>query len=138
MAGVLSQDEVEEALSKLWSLIEDQGTGVDRADRSTWTNDRWCPRTAAAPTKIAGSGGGAGGHGALQSEAAWYIRGRPGLKRMWASIYATDDLIVSWDGFNVVRPWQHDSTGESPHRGHISTVCGRCRRRWPPPRWWRL
>ncbi len=123
MAGALSHAEVEEALSKLWSLIEAQGTGVDRADWSTWTNDKWCPRTAAAPAKLAGSGSGAGGHGALQSEAAWYIRGRPGLKRMWASIYGTDDLIVSWDGFNVVRSWKHDSTWRVTAQGpHIDGV----------------
>lgn len=120
---MLSEDELEEGLSRLWSLIEGQGTGVNRAERSTWTNDRWCPRTAGDPTKIAGSGSGAGGYGALQSDAAWYVRGRPGLKRMWASIYGTNDLIVSWDGFNVVRPWKHDPTWRVTAQGpHIDGV----------------
>ena len=123
MAGVLSEDEVEEALRRVWNLIEGQGTGVDRADRSTWTNERWCPRTAADPAKIAGTGSGAGGYGALQSDAAWYIRGRPGLRQMWASIYGTDDLIVSWDGLNVVRPWKHDPTWRVTAQGpHIDGV----------------
>ena len=123
MAGVLSEDEVEEAMRRVWDLIEGQGTGVDRADRSTWTNERWCPRTAADPGKVAGTGSGAGGYGALQSDAAWYIRGRPGLRQMWASIYGTDDLIVSWDGLNVVRPWKHDPTWRVTAQGpHIDGV----------------
>jgi hypothetical protein len=117
--GVLTPEEVEQALENVWSLIESQGTGVDRADPSTWTNDRWSPRTAARPDQIAGSGAGAGGHGMMQSDALWYIRSRPGLRKMWAGIYGTDDLLVSFDGLNVVRPWKLDKswriTAQGPH-----------------------
>ena len=74
--------EVVRALENIWDLIEGQGTGVRHRDRATWGNDRWSPGTAAAarkdPAAIARAGAGAGGHGMLQSQATWYIRGRPG------------------------------------------------------------
>ena len=110
----LTPTEVDQALSNVWDLIEGQGTGVDRHATSTWTNDRWSPSTAVKfavdVNAIAGSGSGAGGHGMFQSQALWYIRSRPGLRKMWSGIYGTDELIVSFDGLNLVRPWKLDPT----------------------------
>lgn len=100
--GALSPEEVEQAMENVWSLIESQGTGVVRDDPRTWTNNKWSPRTAAQPEQVAGTGAGAGGHGMLQSDCLWYIRSRPGLRKMWEGIYKTDDLIVSFDGLNVI------------------------------------
>jgi hypothetical protein len=120
---VMTPAEVEQALERVWGLIEGQGTGVDRHSSSTWTNERWSPRTASKPQAIAGSGAGAGGHGMLQSDALWYIRSRPGLRKAWEGIYGTEDLIVSFDGLNVVRPWSKDPTWRVTAQGpHIDGV----------------
>jgi hypothetical protein len=105
--GCFSEAEVEQAMDNVWSFVEGQGTGVDRHDVRTWTNDRWQPRTALVPEKLAG-GGLHDGRGVHQSEASWYIRSRPKLKQLWASIYGTDDLVCSFDGLVLCRPWGVD------------------------------
>ena len=38
---VLTAEEVTRALSLVWDALEALGSGIDRADASTWTNDRW-------------------------------------------------------------------------------------------------
>ena len=45
------------------------------------------------------------GHGLGHSDALWYVRGRPRLKDVWATLLGTDDLIVSFDGCCLFRPW---------------------------------
>ena len=105
--GCFSADEVEQAMSHVWEFVEGQGTGVDRHDVTTWTNDRWQPRTSLAPDRMA-SAGLHDGRGVHQSMASWYIRSRPKLKQLWASIYDTDDLICSFDGLVLCRPWGVD------------------------------
>ena len=46
------------------------------------------------------------GVGYGQSDAQWAIRTAPRVKRAFAAIWDTDDLIVSFDGGNAFRP--HD------------------------------
>ena len=43
----------ESPMSHVWDFVEGQGTGVDRHDVTTWTNDRWQPRTSLAPDRMA-------------------------------------------------------------------------------------
>ena len=42
------------------------------------------------------------------SEGAWYLRGLPKLRQVFAQIWVTDDLIVSMDSTIVWRPWWID------------------------------
>jgi len=39
--GVLSEEEVEKALSGIWDFIEGLESGVSRDDPTTWTRQRW-------------------------------------------------------------------------------------------------
>ena len=95
-ANVLDTSEAEQALSMLWDYLEALGTGVDRNDVTTWDDDRW-------PTAV---------HGAIlpsygigHCAAQWFIRDVARLKQCFADVWGTDDLLVSFDGVSIWRPW---------------------------------
>jgi|ERR1712232_927132 len=45
--------------------------------------------------------------GAGQCNMSWYVRTRPKVRGAFEQIWSTADLICSFDGFNVFRPWHH-------------------------------
>merc|ERR1712136_638931 len=100
--SVANAEEVENAKNLLWKWLEDQGTGILRNDPSTWTDEAW-PEWPG--YKKYGS---CKKEGAAHQDAAWYLRGLPNLKFVFASIYNTDDLIVSYDGIILWRSWKDD------------------------------
>lgn len=96
IASVLDAEATKTALSLTWDYLEGLGTGVDRTDVSTWDDDRW-------PTYV--HGGILPGHGIGHSEAQWFIRSSPELKKAFAAIWEDEDLLVSFDGMALWRPW---------------------------------
>lgn len=96
VADALTGKECEKALALTWDYLEQLGTGVDRNDWTTWDDDRW-------PTVV--HGGILPGHGIGHSEAQWFIRGIPNVKKTFAAVWDTDDLLVSFDGMALWRPW---------------------------------
>ena len=95
---VLSADEVEHTLGLIWGFLAAQGTGVRRGEPSTWADDDWSP-----------SGGNPALHsayGLAQSEAAWFVRGKPRVQAVWAGLFGVrnDELITSFDGISLLRP----------------------------------
>jgi hypothetical protein len=96
IANVLSTAEAAHAHDLTWDYLEALGTGVDRNDVETWDDDRW-------PTAV--HGGILPGHGIGHSAAQWFIRGVPNLKKSFAAIWDTDELLVSFDGMALWRPW---------------------------------
>ena len=102
VASALTQAEVNQALEHTWQFIEGAGTGVDRCDVRTWGDDRWplgagsspfaSPQRPTIPEL---------GH----SPQLWHVRGCPGVKAVWAAIHETEDLITSFDGMSIYRPW---------------------------------
>jgi hypothetical protein len=96
IAGALSPDECAKALDLTWDYLEGLGTGVDRRDWTTWDDDRW-------PTAV--HGGILPGHGIGHSAAQWFIRGVPAVKQVFAAVWDDDDLLVSFDGMALWRPW---------------------------------
>ncbi len=96
IANALNRAETEQALALTWNYLEALGTGIDRSDVTTWDDDRW-------PTAV--HGGILPGHGIGHSEAQWFIRDVPNVKRAFASVWDTDDLLVSFDGMALWRPW---------------------------------
>jgi hypothetical protein len=109
VAAALTDAEAAEALERTWRFIEGAGTGVDRCDTATWGDDRWplgagsspfsSPQRSTIPEL---------GH----SEQLWYVRGCPGVRAAWASILETDDLITSFDGMSIYRPWSETAAHE--------------------------
>jgi len=43
-----------------------------------------------------------------QSQVLWFLRGLPTLKRVFADVWGTDQLVTSFDGAGVFRPYGHD------------------------------
>lgn len=98
-ANALSPAEADHAMTLLWDYLEGLGTGVDRSKVETWDDDRW-------PTTV---------HGAIlpsygigHTAAQWYIRDIPNVKEAFAQVWDTDDLLVSFDGVTIWRPWTYN------------------------------
>jgi hypothetical protein len=96
IANALTQDQSATALGLLWDYLEGLGTGIDRTDPATWDDDRW-------PTAV---------HGAIlpsfgigHCAAQWFIRSEPNVAKAFAAIWEDDDLLVSFDGVSLWRPW---------------------------------
>jgi hypothetical protein len=44
-----------------------------------------------------------------QSKFNWTVRGNANVQKIFSKIWNTDDLITSYDGFGVFRPYQYNS-----------------------------
>lgn len=98
-ANTLNAEEAQHSLTLLWDYLEGLGTGIDRSDISTWDDDRW-------PTAV--HGGILPSYGIGHSQAQWFIRNVPNVKRCFAQVWdGDDDLLVSFDGVTIWRPWTH-------------------------------
>ena len=68
----------------------------ERDDPHTWGDDRW-------PTAVHGAI--LPGHGIGQSAAQWFIRGSSRVQAAFAGVWDTDELLTSFDGMSLWRPW---------------------------------
>lgn len=108
IANALSSAEAATALDLTWNYLEQLGTGIDRNDMSTWGDDRW---------PIVTSGGIIPSLGIGHSEAQWFTRSVPAIKRAFAAIWDDDDLLVSFDGMALWRPTDVDPAWETTRGG---------------------
>jgi len=46
----------------------------------------------------------------------WYLRGLPTLRKVFACLWGTEDLVVSFDGAGVFRPYGHDPEWKTTKR----------------------
>lgn len=98
--SVASAEQVETAKCKFWQAAEAAKPSLKRGEPSTWgTNKTWFPNPV---------NGLFNSYGLAQGEFLWDARLLPGVKKAFASIWETDDLIVSYDGGNAFRPWKHN------------------------------
>jgi hypothetical protein len=84
----------------LWEFLEENVPGMHRTDADTWTNRNF----ATVGDIVTGIVHGAGfGHSAY----CWYCRRLPRVARAFAAVWGRSDgdLIVSFDGGNVFRPF---------------------------------
>eukprot|EP01006_Ploeotia_vitrea_P009260 TRINITY_DN21765_c0_g1_i1.p1 TRINITY_DN21765_c0_g1~~TRINITY_DN21765_c0_g1_i1.p1 ORF type:complete len:326 (-),score=26.26 TRINITY_DN21765_c0_g1_i1:71-1048(-) len=101
--GVLSQDEICHAKNLLWKHLEneiDEDSEISRSDPTTWEPSWDWPGDP--QTGIIGH------FGFGQSEFLWYLRGNKHVRNVFSQIWDTSDLITSFDGGNVFRPWAHN------------------------------
>jgi hypothetical protein len=96
VASALGPGEATAAVQMLWDYLEALGTGIDRNNATTWEDDRW-------PTAV--HGGILPGHGIGHCAAQWYVRSFESIKKSFASVWDDDDLLVSFDGVSLWRPW---------------------------------
>jgi len=98
LAGVADAEEVARARALLWDFLESvPDTKVRHDDASTWVVEAgWLPSPSNGLLNKVGFG-----HSAF----CWQTRLLPKVKQSFAAIWGTGDLIVSFDGGNVFRPW---------------------------------
>ena len=99
IAKALDLQQTQHALAGLWDYLEGLETGIDRLDSRTWDDDNW-------PTAV--HGGILPSYGIGHCQAQWFIRDIPGVKKSFAALWGTDDLLVSFDGVSLWRPWSVD------------------------------
>ena len=92
----LTKQQAGKTLNLLWDYLEELDTGIDRKDPKTWDDDRW-------PT--AAHGGILPSYGIGHSKSQWYLRSIPNVKKAFAKIWGTEELLTSFDGVSLWRPW---------------------------------
>jgi hypothetical protein len=96
VASALSASEVEEAKSKLWAWLT-ASAGMVRRDPSTWCNHFYAvgnPSTGIMHAKGVG-----------HANHSWFVRSRARVVQAFQTLWGDDDLLCSFDGGNVFRPW---------------------------------
>jgi len=71
--------------------------GVHQDKIQQWGDDAW---TCVGATRTGVVSNDSSGH----SPFMWYIRGLPRIKEIYAALWQTEDLLVSFDGYGVFRP----------------------------------
>lgn len=102
--NVLSEQEVLNAREYFWDWLEDLGSGIDRHNIETWSDENW-------PGNI--YTGFIGNHGISQSKFVWYLRAHPKVKDAFAKIWTAHNIslpkespmIASMDSVICWRPW---------------------------------
>jgi len=125
--NAVPSDKLDHAISLLWDFLEGvPGTDVRRDDIKTWGSCRdWLPNP---------NNGIINGFGFGQSAFMWNLRQMPSVRAAFECVWGTSDLLVSFDGGNVFRPWAYNmgwkTTGgwyhvdQNSHRpGRSGKVC---------------
>lgn len=101
VAQAADVEAVEHAKSQMWDFLESvPGTKVSRNDVDSWGHRYdWLPSE---------TNGILSGFGWGQSSCMWQVRLLPQVKATFALIWGTDDLLVSFDGGNIFRPWRYN------------------------------
>lgn len=117
--GVANDIEIQQARDLFWNYLETQA-GMKRDDPQTWTDERF--------TKIGSTRTGIIFYRGIQhSDVLWYIRCLPKVKIAFQQVFGTDDLITSYDGGNIFRPWhlEESDTYSKTHSGWYHVDQGR-------------
>eukprot|EP01112_Ceratiomyxa_fruticulosa_P010084 TRINITY_DN2655_c0_g4_i3.p1 TRINITY_DN2655_c0_g4~~TRINITY_DN2655_c0_g4_i3.p1 ORF type:complete len:318 (+),score=68.19 TRINITY_DN2655_c0_g4_i3:123-1076(+) len=110
--NVVSKERCEYFYGGMWDFMAKFKTGIDRNDPETWKDDKW-------PAAL--HGGLMHSHGVGHEQFAWDARDEDGVINIFKTLWDTEELLVSFDGINLSRPyskpvtpWQHtDQSGYS-------------------------
>ena len=101
---VVPADDIEILKDMIWDWIEKlefpfQQEKLDRNKPETWRQNNWPadPRY-----------GIVGRFGIGQTNFQWKIRSYPSVKKVFSKIWNTSNLITSFDGINLYRPWKYN------------------------------
>lgn len=131
VAAVASPAEVERAKDLTWQFLEGHGrmqpNHARRGEPSTWElNDGWLGNGVTGIIDRSGVG---------QAPFMWYLRLLPAVSKAFGAIWNVDpdELLCSFDGANVFRPWQYKSEWKTKGGWHHLDQnsynpgkCGRC------------
>jgi len=96
---VATPEQIEKGKSLCWDFMEGLKVGIDRNDINTWFSPGW-PDPFGKGIVI--------GDGAGQSSFLWFVRGLPSVQTIFSKIWNTNDLITSFDGFCIHRPYEYE------------------------------
>ena len=99
----LTKSECEKGIQYAWDWLEEYNPNLNRNNIETWKNENWYNKGSAGNGII-------GGHGIGQSKLLWHCRSVPRVKEAFANILGDDNLLTSFDGANVFRPWKYDAS----------------------------
>lgn len=110
--NILTDEECNTTITKMWNWLESLGTGIDRNEQETWKPPNWPYSTRGIIQHLRV------GH----EEFIWDIRTNPNVIDVFKKIWNTDDLLVSFDAINIIkpveitnyrstRPWFHTDQG---------------------------
>jgi len=96
---VLTQEEIEKSRGLAWDFLENfSGSTIKREDPSSWDTN-W-------PDPF--------GNGIICKDAVghcsflWYVRGIPNVSKVFKKIWNTDQVVTSFDGFCMHRPFEYN------------------------------
>lgn len=94
-----------EIRDKAFAWLESFGRGFDRHDRSTFGQE-FLPQY--------GRGGMYPAYGVHHEQWVWDCRLEPGVRKAFATLWGTDELVTSFDGGAIMMPFQPPmSVGDS-------------------------
>ncbi|KAL1306883.1 hypothetical protein AAFC00_005530 [Neodothiora populina] len=121
--GAIAKERAQDYVDEMFKWAEKFPYGFDKNDKSTWTPEHL-------PAHI--KGGMYGGYGCQHEKFMWEARQEPGVLEAFAKVWGTDELLVSFDGFNFTlptgtalpqtQPWPH--VDQSPKRKGMQCVQG--------------
>ena len=102
IAEVATRSEVEHSHHLLWQFLE-ENTAMRRGNALSWTDEAF--EEIGDPKKGICVGCDVG-HSAL----CWFVRCLPAVRGVFEAIWATNELVVSFDGINIYRPGAQSRT----------------------------
>jgi len=118
--SVAGKQELDTAEALLWEFLAQCGTGIKRGVPSSWAMPALSRRAGEAAKgqslAVWPAEDGTGiisGNAIGQSAFMWHLRGLPRLRKAFGLIFGTDDLVSSFDGAGVFRPYGHDPSWRS-------------------------
>lgn len=96
---ILTLEEIQFSKELLWEFLNEK-CQMNQNDISTWTDENFAKLGDSTTGILAFSG-------INHSKFLWYLRTRPNVKRIFEIIFQTNDLLTSFDGGNIFRPWHN-------------------------------
>jgi hypothetical protein len=102
--NVCSHEEVMQARNLFWDFLQ-ENANMSRSDPLTWSDENFV-KIGSASTGILFY------RGIGQSDFLWFIRLLPKVKATFEQVWNTSDLLTSFDGANIFRPWHSPDSDE--------------------------
>eukprot|EP01089_Gocevia_fonbrunei_P007047 TRINITY_DN1806_c0_g2_i2.p1 TRINITY_DN1806_c0_g2~~TRINITY_DN1806_c0_g2_i2.p1 ORF type:complete len:210 (-),score=42.26 TRINITY_DN1806_c0_g2_i2:3-632(-) len=97
--NVLSTEEIQKGRSLAWDFLEGLNKRkIKRDDPATWDYE-WPDPFGKGIVCAEGVG---------HSQFLWFVRGIPKVKQIFSTIWSTEDMITSFDGFCMHRPFEYN------------------------------
>lgn len=92
--NIISKYECKKNINEIWDWLENLNSGIDRNNPESWTDEYWPPNTNGILQQF----------GVSHLQFIWDLRTNPNIINIFKEIWKTDDLEVSFDGINIIRP----------------------------------